>query len=92
MGVGLGPNLNERKAGAGSGLSTAYPQTQTYPQVIHQISTGLKCGIYTTQSKNPVDTRVNSSVITLEQSIAESYSVVESHSVITVYTTVEITA
>jgi hypothetical protein len=78
VGVGFRPNPEERTAGASAGLSTGYPQTQSYPQVIHQISTGQNRCVKATLKKDLVDNRVKGSEIT-----------VESHSVITVYTAVE---
>ena len=80
MGVGFRPNPNERKAGASAGLSTGYPQTLTYPQVIHKhgpkLSTGYTPDIHrlstgqnrcakATLKKDLVDTRVNSSDFTV---------------------------
>ena len=80
MGVGFRPNPNGQMAGASAGLSTGYPQTQTYPQVIHSLSPKLSTG-YTpdihklstgqnrcakaTLKRNLVDTRVNSSDFTV---------------------------
>ena len=92
MGVGLGPNPNEQGQARDPRLSTGYPPDihrprlihslststgQSYPQVIHQISTGQNCCVKATLKKDLVDNRVNSSEITLEQSSCESYSVVE---------------
>jgi hypothetical protein len=92
VGVGFGPIPNEQVAGASRKLSTGYPQTQTYPQVIHKhgpkLSTGYTPDIHSlstgeircvkaTQKKDLVDNRVNSSEISVEQSSCVSYSIVE---------------
>ena len=98
MGVGFRPNPNEQGQARDPRLSTGYPPDihnvkvihslststgQSYPQLIHSLSTGqIRC-IKATKKKDLVDTRVNSGL--------GLYSIVESHSVITVYTTVDFT-
>jgi hypothetical protein len=75
VGVGFGPNPNERMAGASWKLSTGYPQARA--KVIHRLSTGQNRCVKATNQNNLVDNRVNSSDFTVEQSSCESYSIVE---------------
>ena len=56
-------------------LSTGYPQARA--KVIHRLSTGTNRCAKATQKKDLVDTRVNSSEISVEQSSCVSYSIVE---------------